>query len=80
LPLEFPGNAAILLLDWMSQPNYLKRIETARSTKSSRTSADAYAQMDRMVASTSGPFTTRASGDSSAGQLKGDAATKRSNR
>lgn len=33
----------------MKQNDYLNRIATARSTKSSRTSEDAYAQVDRMI-------------------------------
>jgi len=54
----------------MNNPDYLSRIATARSTKSSRTSEDAYAQADRMMKSTNGPFTTKASAASSVGPKK----------
>lgn len=64
----------------MKQNNYLNRIATARSTKSSRTSEDAYAQVDRMAKSTSGLFTTKVSAVSSHGQTKPDDSTKVSKR
>ena len=54
----------------MSKNDYLSRIGTARSTKSSRTSQDAYAQVDRMAKSTTGRFTTKVSYVSLDGQNK----------
>jgi hypothetical protein len=60
----------------MKQNDYLNRIATARSTKSSRTSEDAYAQVDRMAKSTSGPFTTKASAASLHGPTKTGDSTK----
>ena len=64
----------------MSKDSYLSRISTARSTKSSRTSQDAYAQVDRMAKSTSGRFKTKASDDSSDGPKKPEGSTKDSKR
>ncbi len=64
----------------MKQTDYLTRIATARSTKSSRTSEDAYAQVDRMAKSTNGPFTTKASDASSPGPKKAGDSTKASKR
>lgn len=61
---------------WMSKPDYLARIAIARSQKSSRSSADAYAQVDRMAKSTSGASTTRASGESSLWPKSAGATTK----
>ena len=66
--------------DWMSKPNYLARIAIARSQKSSRSSADAYAQVDRMAKSMSGASTTKASVESSPEPKSADATTKGSNR
>jgi len=53
----------------MSKPDCLSRIVIARSTKSLRTSQDAYAQVDRMAKSTSGQFTTKVSVASSLANL-----------
>ena len=64
----------------MNKDNYLTRIATARMQKSSRTSADAYAQMDRMARSTSGRFTMKVSGDSSPGAKSKGFSIKGSNR
>jgi len=64
----------------MNKTDYLSRIATARSTKSSRTSEDAYAQVDRMAISTNGPFTTKASDASSLGLKKPADSTKVSKR
>ena len=64
----------------MNKTNYLFRIATARSTKSSATSEDAYAQVERMAKSTNGPFTTKASDASSLGQKKAVDSSKVSKR
>ncbi|GAA5116398.1 hypothetical protein JIN84_19050 [Luteolibacter yonseiensis] len=44
----------------MSQNDYLSRIAAVRATKSSRTSQEAYDQVDRMAKSTVGGFVTKA--------------------
>ncbi|MES2661324.1 MAG: hypothetical protein V4689_22075 [Verrucomicrobiota bacterium] len=64
----------------MKQTDYLTRIATARSTKSSATSEDAYAQVDRMAKSTNGPFMTKASVGSSHGRKKPADSSKDSKR
>jgi hypothetical protein len=51
----------------MNKNSYLNRIATARSKMSTRTSQDAYAQVDRMAKSTNGRFTTKVSAVSSHG-------------
>jgi len=66
---------------WMdSKAKYLARIAIARSKKSFTTLEDAYAQVDRMAKSTSGPFRMKTSDGSSVGPKKRDASTKDSSR
>jgi hypothetical protein len=64
----------------MNKTDYLNRIATARSTKSSRTSEQAYAQMDRMMKSTNSPFTTKVSVASSTEREKTIGSSKTSPR
>lgn len=77
---RMPGERLKFAAHWMSKPDYLARIAIARSQKSSRSSADAYAQVDRMAKSMSGVSTTKASGESSLGPKNADATTKGSSR
>ena len=56
----------------MKLPPYLSQIAIARSSKLSRSSENAYVQVDRMAKSTSGHFTTKISGDSRLGRKKAD--------
>ncbi|MFM2196601.1 MAG: hypothetical protein RLZZ505_33 [Verrucomicrobiota bacterium] len=60
----------------MKDRPYLSRIAIARSTKSSRSSESAYAQVDRMAKSTNGPFTTKVSEGSGLGRKKTVATTR----
>lgn len=64
----------------MNKNPYLSRIATARLERPATTSQDAYAQVDRMVRSMSGQFTTKASAVSSVGRKKRDVSSKGSNR
>lgn len=64
----------------MNKAPYLNRIATARLERPATTSQDAYAQVDRMAKSMSGPFTTKASVVSSDGRKKRDVSSKGSNR
>jgi hypothetical protein len=63
----------------MTREEYIKLIKIFRSQKSSLTSADAYAQMDRMMHSTSGVFTTHLFDSSCAGAKPLGDSTKGSN-
>jgi hypothetical protein len=64
----------------MNEIPYLNRIATARLARPAMTSRDAYAQVDRMAKSTSGPFTTKVSDVSSVGQKKRTVSLKGSSR
>jgi hypothetical protein len=64
----------------MNEIPYLSRIATARLARPATTSRDAYAQVDRMAKSTSGPFTTKVSDVSSVGRKKRAVSLKGSGR
>ena len=64
----------------MDSKAYLRKMAAARAKRSETTSEAAYAQVDRMMKTTNGPFTTKASAVSSDGPKKENASSKDSSR